>query len=115
LSAVTRQALSEHCHKHKVEGPPLVQARIRGAVLCGRLVESTTFNDGTDAFKVVTALGQGWVPGRNLRLCSHVDERCGCVATTQVEPCFEAGQAAQAGAERRAEQPGLPAVGGGTC
>lgn len=57
-----------------------VQVQRRGHTLCGRVCDMSRFDKSVEPewFKVKTAIGTGWFPATNLRLCSHVDGRCVC-------------------------------------
>jgi hypothetical protein len=57
-----------------------VQVRIRGVVLCGRVLgEVSGGEDRPVRLAVVTALGDCWVRPFDIRACSEAgDARCGC-------------------------------------
>lgn len=55
-----------------------VQVQRRGETLCGIVRATTTFDDGTQAFKVATAIGNVWAPAVKVRLCGATDGRCTC-------------------------------------
>lgn len=70
--------LAHHCAKEERgdHSPTFVQARRRGVVLCGRVIEASP-GEGCDFFHVDLATGPAWVVHHNVRLCSF-DERCSC-------------------------------------
>lgn len=79
--ALTFEAYSAHMldvwKRTNLVRPVHVQVRKRGIVLCGRVVEASPGNVGSDWFKVDSYLGQLWFVGDNVRMCSG-DGRCSC-------------------------------------
>lgn len=64
-------------HASRLPTPCYAQVRIKGAVLCARVVEVGTPSSPKEFFKVSTALGEQWVSGWNARICNG-DGRCTC-------------------------------------
>lgn len=59
--------------------PVHVQFRKRGEVFCGTVLEAAPGQGDTDWIRVDSSVHRGWVPHKNVRLCSG-DGRCRCEA-----------------------------------
>lgn len=64
-------------HIARNPSPCLVQVRVKGAVLCARVIELGSATSEREFFRVHSALGEQWVPAANARMCSG-DGRCCC-------------------------------------
>jgi hypothetical protein len=86
-------------HVSRLPTPCYAQVRIKGAVLCARVLEVGTPSSPKEFFKVATDLGDQWVSGWNARLCNG-DGRCTCESA--------------AGAGKRSAAPAAPSPLGNT-
>lgn len=64
-------------HVSRNPTPCLVQVRVKGVVLCGRVTEVGSPTSPKEFFKIDCELAEQWVTASNARLCSG-DGRCGC-------------------------------------
>lgn len=73
--------------------PIHVQARVRGLVLCGLVVQVMPERAGAPSFvQLDTELGSLWVAAGRTRSCSGVDGRCHCAAAEAGRACEARGR-----------------------
>lgn len=72
-----------------------VQARLKGAVCCARIVDAWDTSDGLEMFKLELlspVRGQASAPSRNVRQCQGIDGKCSCAPADPVlEMCAPPG------------------------
>ncbi len=64
-----------------------VQARLKGAVCCARIVDAWDTADGLEMFKLdllSPVRGSASVPSRNVRQCQGIDGKCSCAPADPV-------------------------------
>lgn len=80
------QALAEKLARQGLIGPlsvgKHVQIMFRGGVLCGRVTEVTTGEDGQRVLRVRSQIGAHYVRPLSVRACEGADSRCGCATDT---------------------------------